>query len=298
MKNNLRKNVIIGLAFLASLMMLYFGVNFLKGFNVLKKQNNYVAVFDDVTGLVVSSPIYLNGYQVGLVNSIKMISTDPVKIAVEIGLEENFKLKSGSYLEYDIELLGGSACKLLMDNESTTYLNVGDTIRGTKSQGLMDGVAQIMPKADSILAHVDSVVLALNSIMKDPAMQQSLTNMQQTVVSLNAATSKLNMMLGDLQTDLPQISGNLNTVSSNLKDVTNDINSLDINKTFQSIDQTVANLELLTSKLNSPDNSVGKLLNTPEFHDSLNVTIQSVTNLLNDIRKDPKKYLDVRVRLF
>jgi len=298
MKNNLRKNVIIGLAFLASLMMLYFGVNFLKGFNVLKKQNNYVAVFDDVTGLVVSSPIYLNGYQVGLVNSIKMISTDPVKIAVEIGLEENFKLKSGSYLEYGIELLGGSACKLIMDNESTTYLNVGDTIRGTKSQGLMDGVAQIMPKADSILAHVDSVVLALNSIMKDPAMQQSLTNMQQTVVSLNAATSKLNMMLGALQTDLPQISGNLNTVSSNLKDVTNDINSLDINKTFQSIDQTVANLELLTSKLNSPDNSVGKLLNTPEFHDSLNVTIQSVTNLLNDIRKDPKKYLDVRVRLF
>lgn len=298
MKNNLRKNVIIGLAFLASLMMLYFGVNFLKGFNVLKKQNNYVAVFDDVTGLVVSSPIYLNGYQVGLVNSIKMISTNPVKIAVEIGLEEDFKLKSGSYLEYDIELLGGSACKLIMDNESTTYLNVGDTIRGTKSQGLMDGVAQIMPKADSILAHVDSVVLALNSIMKDPAMQQSLTNMQQTVVSLNAATSKLNMMLGALQTDLPQISGNLNTVSSNLKDVTNDINSLDINKTFQSIDQTVANLELLTSKLNSPDNSVGKLLNTPEFHDSLNVTIQSVTNLLNDIRKDPKKYLDVRVRLF
>lgn len=298
MKNNLRKNVIIGLAFLASLMMLYFGVNFLKGFNVLKKQNNYVAVFDDVTGLVVSSPIYLNGYQVGLVNSIKMISTDPVKIAVEIGLEKNFKLKSGSYLEYGIELLGGSACKLIMDNESTTYLNVGDTIRGTKSQGLMDGVAQIMPKADSILAHVDSVVLALNSIMKDPAMQQSLTNMQQTVVSLNAATSKLNMMLGALQTDLPQISGNLNTVSSNLKDVTNDINSLDINKTFQSIDQTVANLELLTSKLNSPDNSVGKLLNTPEFHDSLNVTIQSVTNLLNDIRKDPKKYLDVRVRLF
>jgi len=298
MKNNLRKNVIIGLAFLASLMMLYFGVNFLKGFNVLKKQNNYVAVFDDVTGLVVSSPIYLNGYQVGLVNSIKMISTDPVKIAVEIGLEENFKLKSGSYLEYDIELLGGSACKLLMDNESTTYLHVGDTIRGTKSRGLMDGVAQIMPKADSILAHVDSVVLALNSIMRDPAMQQSLTNVQQTVVSLNAATSKLNMMLGDLQADLPQISGNLNTVSSNLKDVTNDINSLDINKTFQSIDQTVANLELLTSKLNSPDNSVGKLLNTPEFHDSLNVTIQSVTNLLNDIRKDPKKYLDVRVRLF
>ncbi len=298
MKNNLRKNVIIGLAFLASLMMLYFGVNFLKGFNVLKQQNNYVAVFDDVTGLVVSSPIYLNGYQVGLVNSIKMISTDPVKIAVEIGLEENFKLKSGSYLEYDIELLGGSACKLIMDNESTTNLNVGDTIRGTKSRGLMDGVAQIMPKADSILAHVDSVILALNAIMKDPAMQQSLTNMQQTVVSLNAATSKLNMMLGDLQTDLPQISGNLNTVSSNLKDVTNDINSLDINKTFQSIDQTVANLELLTSKLNSPDNSVGKLLNTPEFHDSLNVTIQSVTNLLNDIRKDPKKYLDVRVRLF
>ena len=298
MKNNLRKNVIIGLAFLASLMMLYFGVNFLKGFNVLKKQNNYVAVFDDVTGLVVSSPIYLNGYQVGLVNSIKMISTDPVKIAVEIGLEENFKLKSGSYLEYDIELLGGSACKLLMDNESTTYLHVGDTIRGTKSRGLMDGVAQIMPKADSILAHVDSVVLALNSIMRDPAMQQSLTNVQQTVVSLNAATSKLNMMLGDLQADLPEISGNLNTVSSNLKDVTNDINSMNINKTLQNIDQTVANLELLTSKLNSPDNSVGKLLNTPEFHDSLNVTIQSVTNLLNDIRKDPKKYLDVRVRLF
>ena len=298
MKDRTKKNVIIGLAFLASLVMLYFGVNFLKGVNVFKEQNNYVAIFDDVTGLSVSTPVYVNGYQIGLVNSIKMISDNPVKLAVEIGLHKDFKLRSGSWLEYGTELLGGAACKLIINDSSNNFIHPGDTIPGKKTSGLMDGVAQIMPKADSILAHVDSVVLALNAIMKDPGMQQSLTNVQQTVASLNAATSKLNMMLGALQTDLPQISGNLNAVSSNLKDVTNDINSMDINKTLQNIDQTVANLELLTSKLNSPDNSVGKLLNTPEFHDSLNVTIQSVTNLLNDIRKDPKKYLDVRVRLF
>ena len=122
MKLKLNKNASIGLAFLISLAIIYFGINFLKGIDIFRKQNNYIAVLDDVSGLNTSSPVLVNGYQVGLVSSIRMISYDPLKFAVEIRLDDEFKIK-GSKLEFGTDLLGGSSVKI--NDESTRYLNPG-----------------------------------------------------------------------------------------------------------------------------------------------------------------------------
>lgn len=298
MKTNLSRNALIGLGFIATLVMLYFGINFLKGVNIFQKQNNYIAVFTDVLGLNVSSPVYVNGYQIGLVNSIDMLSDNPVKLGVEIRLDRQFRVKKGSWLEFGADLLGGSSCKLMINDAATDYLNPGDTIQGRRSAGMMDGVAEAVPKADAILSHIDSVVLTLNEVMKNPAWQQSVSGMGQIVNELSVASNKLNHVLGTLQTDLPQISQNLNVVSSDLKDVSSELNAMELNKTFRSIDETVSNLKLLSDKINTPDNSLGKLVSSTELHDSLNSTINTATKLLEDIRLNPERYLSVKLRLF
>ena len=297
MRTNLSRNALIGLAFIASLFMIYFGINFLKGINVLKKQNQYYALFDDVSKLLISSPVYVKGYQIGLINKIEMVSDDPMRFAVGVNLSEDIRIPQGSHLEYGLDLFGASTVNLVMAR-SDVYLQRGDTLTGGKEAGLMDGVATVMPKADSILLRVDSLIYSLHKIVANPAWEQSIKGIGSTVEQLNNSSVSLNRMIGSLEQELPEISKNLTSVSIDLKEVSKELSQMDMASTFASIDETVNNLKLLTAKINSDDNSLGLLLNDTKLHDSLNVTIDTATKLLEDIRQNPDRYLTIRLRLF
>lgn len=292
------RNFIIGVSFLIALVLLYFGVNFLKGTNILKKQNTYVVMFDDVTGLYPSSPVYVNGYQIGLVNAIRMHSSDPIQFAVDINLEGDYRIPKGSYFEFGSDLLGASTVSLVANKDVSELLVPGDTLHGRQRQGMMNSVTSVAPKADSILTHIDSVVLTLNKLLTNPVWEQSLAGIGSTVDQLDQSSKSMNAIMASIRKDLPNITQNLNVISNDLKDVTAELNSLELQKTFNSIDNTVENLKILSSKLNSTDNSLGKLTNDTQLHDSLTNTIHTATKLLEDIRENPERYLSVRVRLF
>ena len=291
------RNALIGLAFIASLFMIYFGINFLKGLNVLKKQNQYYAVFEDVSKLLISSPVYVKGYQIGLINHIEILSTDPLRFAVGINLKEALRITEGSYLEYGIDMFGASTVNLVMA-PSDDYLQPGDTLTGGREIGLMDGVAGVMPKADSILMRADSVLLTLHRLMSNPSWERSIEGIGSTVDQLNHSSASLNRIVGSLEKELPAISSNLTSVSNDLKTVSGELSRMDMENTFSNIDETVNNLKLMTAKINSKDNSLGLLMNDTKLHDSLNVTIDTATKLLEDIRQNPERYLSVKVRLF
>src|SRR5690554_5618122 len=190
MKSKFNRNAIIGLTFIASLVMLYFGINFLKGLNVLKKQNQYYAKFNDVSSLLISSPIYVKGYQIGLVNNIKMISSNPMEFAVGINLTENFPIPVGSYLEYGTDVFGASTATLIMES-SDSYYQPGDTLTGKREVGLMEGVANVMPKADSIMLRIDSILYSLDRLMSNPMWEKSIEGIASTVDQLNHSSRSL-----------------------------------------------------------------------------------------------------------
>ena len=298
MKLKLNKNASIGLAFLISLAIIYFGINFLKGIDIFRKQNNYIAVLDDVSGLNTSSPVLVSGYQVGLVSSIRMISYDPLKFAVEIRLDDEFKIKEGSRLEFGTDLLGGSSVKLKINDESTRYLNPGDTLIGGRAPGMIDSAEKIAPKADSILLHIDSTIMALNLLLTDPVWKESINGINNTIKELQTTAHNINKIVFSVGEEIPEITLNLTTVTDNLKKVSEELKNSDLSNTLASLDETITNLKLLSQKINSPNNSVGKLVNGSELHDSLVIVINSATKLLEDIRENPKRYLSVKLRLF
>lgn len=162
------KNALIGLAFLASLFMIYFGINFLKGFNVLKQQKQYYALFDDVTSLLLSSPVYVKGYQVGLISGITMADMEPMRFAVALNLEQEFPIPEDSYLEYGTDLFGASLATLVLGNAQND-LQPGDTIPGRRVTGLTDGAAKLVPRADSLFLRIDSLLLSLQRIAAHPS---------------------------------------------------------------------------------------------------------------------------------
>lgn len=298
MQNKYSKNFLIGVSFLVALVLVYFGVNFLKGVNVFKKQNTYVVVFDNVTGLYASSPIYVNGFQVGLVSDMKMLSNNPVKFAVNINLEGNYRIPKGSTIEFGSDFLGATAASIIANTETDEYYVPGDTLFGKREADMMKMVAGVIPKADSLLIHLDSAVLSINELMNSELIVESLQGVKNIVGSLDEGTVKLNQLMVSLNKDVPEITNNISGITHNLKDISDDLNNMDLEKIYVSIDNTLENIEELVAKINRDDTSVGKLMNDTQLHDSLTNTLSSVSQLLDDIRQDPKKYLSVKVRLF
>lgn len=292
------RNVKIGIAFLVSIVMIFFGINFLKGVNIFRKQNTYISVFDNVNNLNVSSPILVNGYQVGLINSIHMMDNDSLDLAVEIRLDKGFRVKKGSKLEFSSDFLGSSSVSLLINPYTTEFLSPGDTITGTRAVGLMDGVARVIPKTDSIMSRLDSVSVALQTIATNPSWISAIESMSETMKQLESSSVSLKKVMSDLENDMPTIGNNFAEISTNFKKVSEDLTEINVQNTFSTLDSTLLNLKHLSENLTSPDNSLGKLTNDTQLHDSLTSTINSATQLLEDIRKNPEKYLSVRLRLF
>lgn len=298
MQNKLSRNFLIGVSFLIALVLLYFGVNFLKGINVLKKKNTYVVLFDDVTGLYTSSPIFVNGFQVGLVNGMKIHSNHPIRFAVNINLEDEFRIPKGSSFEFGSDFLGASAVSLVTDQDSREYHVPGDTLSGKRQTDVMSSVGKMLPKAEALLSHLDSIAISINKLMESPMWANTMQGVEETVNGLNASAANLNKVLRTLDRDLPGITGNLTGITGDLKDVSGKLTDIDFVETFNSIDSTLSNINILSTKLISSDNSFGKLTNDTQLHDSLTHTLQSVSKLLEEIRLDPEKYLTVKVRLF
>jgi phospholipid/cholesterol/gamma-HCH transport system substrate-binding protein len=163
---------------------------------------------------------------------------------------------------------------------------------------MMDSAEKIAPKADSILLHIDSTIMALNLLLTDPVWKESINGINNTIKELQTTAHNINKIVFSVGEEIPEITLNLTTVTDNLKKVSEELKNSDLSNTLASLDETITNLKLLSQKINSPNNSVGKLVNGSELHDSLVIVINSATKLLEDIRENPKRYLSVKLRLF
>ena len=66
----LTKEIKIALVAVLGILIMYFGINFLKGINLFSTNNTYYMTFEDIQGLGASTPIYADGYKVGTVDVI------------------------------------------------------------------------------------------------------------------------------------------------------------------------------------------------------------------------------------
>lgn len=164
MKNVLTKEAKIGLATIVSLALLYFGVNYLKGINLFQPVNHYYVTFDNVKDVTISSPVYVEGFKVGLVRDIKYDYTTTDKVTVEISLEEEMKINKGSYITIVRSLLSGGELHIHLNKYVKDYLQTGGTIEGRMSDDIMGTVQdKLLPQVIELMPKIDSILLGLQT---------------------------------------------------------------------------------------------------------------------------------------
>ena len=284
----MKKEVKIGLIGIVAIGLLIFGLNYLRGISMLQSSRSYYVEFTNINGLPTSSPVFANGYKIGLVRDIRYNYKQLGSVIVEVELDENMRIPIGSRGELVTEMLGTVKMNLLLNLDAQTYLQPGDTLEGFANNGIM-GVAETMvPKVEQLLPKMDSILNSLNLLLADPALTATLHNAEKVTANLNITTNELNKLM---RNDLPKLTDNLATISDNVVSITNNLKEVDYATTISQIDSTLYNIELLTNKLNRKDNTIGLLFNDPTLYNNLSTTAANAASLLEDLKAHPKRYV-------
>ena len=284
--------------------VLILGFNFLKGKGSSGKE--VYAVFPNVDKLVVSNPVFINGLQVGKVTNLQEKDKNMSGIVVTISLTKDLNIPKNSVATLNSELLSNTAINVFLGN-GTNYLGEGDTLRTERSLALTDRLQKsIDPAINNInktLLSLDDVLQKLNTIL-DP---NTRNNLQGIVANMAASSRSLDQLLNTQTGMLAKSINNMHTITagfarngpkidstlSNLQVTTDKLSKAKIAEAIESLQRTMSRLEAGIAKIDSKEGSLGLLLNDRKLYDEVRLTNRSLTILLDDLRVNPKRYINI-----
>lgn len=289
------KEIQIGLVAIVGAVVLYFGLQFLKGLTVFSTDSNYYVKFKDISGLSSSSPVYANGYRVGVVENIIYDFEGAGEIVAVVGINNEMRMPKGTTADIVSDLLGNIKLELKLGDKAAGVLAPGDTIIGGQELGAMAKAAEIIPQVQSLLPKLDSILVSVNALLADPALAHSLHNIEQITGSLTSTSKDLNRLTTSLNRQMPQMLENADGLLANTNSLTRNLNELDLAATMQKVDHTLWNVEQMTAKLNSNEGTIGLLMRDPGLYNNLNATMMHADSLMIDLKRHPKRYVHFSV---
>ncbi|RRC99826.1 MlaD family protein [Prevotella sp. OH937_COT-195] len=285
------KEVKIALVAIVGLVVLFYGLNFLKGLSLFSSQNIYYIKFNNINGLSQSSPIYANGFRVGVVKDIIFDYSNSENVKVVVDIDKQLDMPGGTSAEIVSDMLGNVQVNLLIGNDRAHLIEPGAVIEGRTNDGTIGQVKNMIPAIEKMLPKLDSIMTSLNVLLADPAVAQSLHNVETVTANLTTSTRELNRLMANLNRDVPAMTQRANILMDNANGVAENLAKIDVEQTMQKVNNTLDNVRLFTEQLNSNDGSLGLLMRDKSLYNNLNSTMQSADSLLTDLREHPKRYV-------
>lgn len=299
MKKLLSKEFIIGISVIVAIVILFVGIDYLKGINVFKPANFYIADYDNVAGLEVSAPVTIDGYKVGQVREINFNYAQPGKIEVLLALNKSLRVPDDSKAVIGSSLLNGASVEILM-GKSSKMLEVGGHIPTETKPDMMASLSDnLMPAVQGLLPKVDSLLTSLNTLVSDPALLKSVQAIEGITENINKASVSLNTVMSkqvpSVMGNASQVASNLNTITKDLTELSAQLNKLPLASSMENVNEVTQNLVKFSNQLNDKNSTLGLLMSDPELYRRISSVTANVDSLLIDIQKNPKRYISIKL---
>ncbi|MDX9812474.1 MAG: MlaD family protein [Bacteroidales bacterium] len=295
----------IGATVLVTLLIFIWLYNFLQGEDLFNRTYKYHVVYDQVGGLAESSPVEVNGYKVGVVQSIRFIDPTSGRLLVTLSIDKGFKLPVNTVAEITTaSLIAGMKIQFVYGNGPGSYQN-GDTIPGRLAKSLLiqleEELVPLKARISGLMNQLDSTISSVNDLL-DPEFNRNVAGI---VANLNSTTSALDEVVVSQKTDLKTTLGNLNTFSamladnsskmgntlSNLEQISDTLAAADLYTSMEKLKEGLENMSLTLKNLNDGKGSAGQLLTDDSLYSNLAGSLRSLDLLLQDMKDNPKKYV-------
>jgi len=298
----------IGIIVTVAIAVVIWGLNFLKGKNILKPANDYYVLYKDVGGLDKNAKVFYKGLRIGQVDNIHFNDDGTENLIVVMSINKPYKLPYNSIAEvYSADLLGTKAIRIIGTELSQKH-KPGDTLLTSVSPGLdqqiKDQIIPLKDKAENLIETIDSLIKGLNYIFDE----QAKNSLHESILNLESSTGHLDEMLTDdgkltrMINNIESISSNIQSNNDEIADAISNISSLSdslagselrsaINRVNESLDQT----HQILQKINKGEGNIGLLVNNDSLYYNLESLSGEIDRLMKDLQENPKKYIHISV---
>lgn len=311
-KTRFSKEWKIGLISAAIIAVFVWVCFFLAGRNLLTAEHSYYAIFENSGGISVSSPVVVNGKQIGRVSAVEFVSQTDHRIKITLGIKKRYRLNRGTVASLEsMGLMSGSGIVLQLGDE-VEYMQPGDQLEGKQVPDLMAQLAPMETTLSSILGSLDSILGKVNSVLDEKTvgdLGESLAALHATLKNTEGITSEANALLAQNRPRVNKMLANIESISNMLKDkesdlasaianfsqISDSLASAEIGEAVRSLKASLQQTENLLGKVNAGEGSVGQLLNNDTLYDNLEQSSKQLKLLLQDLRINPERYVHVSV---
>lgn len=298
----MNKELKIGIVAVLTLAVLYVGVNYLKGLNVLNESRVFHAKYKNIGGLTSGSSVFLNGYQVGMVSNVDLLPYEDQQLLVTINIDQDFDIPINTICRIVNQDLMGSKSISLILGDDVILAQYGDTLISEMQSSLQEEVnAQILPlkvKTEELIGSIDSVMIIITAVLNKDARQNlrnTLHSLDETFELMNQTMIKVDQVIDHNDDRISSIIKNLKDNNENITSILNNLSSISDDIARSNIKTLLNTLAEASNKISNAEGSLGLLINDKELYFNLEKSSKELENLIKDIKENPKRYVSFSI---
>ncbi len=322
----------IGILAIVSIALLIWGYTYLKGRNMLSTSNLIYVEYPSVDMLSASSPVLINGFQIGVVADMYLKEEDMRTIIVVLDIKRGVNIPKNAVAEIiSTDVMGGKGIRMAFTQPCTgeDCVKNGDYI-----QGRVMGLLGSMIPQDELSIYLNQVSNAVGELLdtlsnkiSDPeakGVAESIRNFNELTANLNililnssrsieSTMAHLSSIMGKIDDDNEKISAFLTNVAA----FSEQLNKLDLDKTFSNLNGTMTNadsaiVELKETLLSANEalasisdlvrgvkdgeGTMGKFFTNDSLYYNINNASLQLEVLLKDFEEKPYRYMPLKSR--
>ena len=306
------KEIKIGIAVAVALFIFGWGINFLKGKDVFVSGYTVHGIYSRIDGLNEGSPVYFKGYRIGTVQKVSLLSNGDSDLLVSMTIDKNIDFPKNTVAQiYSLDLMGTKAIRFVFGT-SAEFLMAGDTLNTSVTGDLADQVSQeVLPlkdKVEGMVVEFGSLLANLNRLLDDENrknISSGVKDFSKMMLNLNQMSAKIDRSLEpdghlahtfaniDSLTMVLNANGKvLSSVMLNLDEVSGQLAKTHVDSIAQQLNKATLSINNLLGAMERGDGTLGKLMNDDQLYYNLNEASVSLDRLLNDVRAQPKRYVN------
>ena len=292
------REVKVGALVLSGIVLFIYGFNYLKGKDLFNKSDTFYTEYTNVEGLVPSTPVTINGLNVGTVTEIGFKGDGSGKLAVKLVVNSDFKFSKNSKAElYETGLIGGKAVAIIPAFDGAENAKNGDVLQGGVKAGLTDLVNQrltpLQEKIEIMMVGADSLLSNVNEVFDEQTkanLRASISSLNDIVSNFKETSKAIDLLVAGNEEKLKTTLTNVDNIASNLSKTTAQLAEADLKQTIATLEATIQNFKSISSKITQGEGSIGKLLNDETLYNNLEGASREMESLILDIKLHPARY--------
>lgn len=291
-----------GIVALLVIVLFIWGYNFLKDRSFTDKKRTFYAMYDNVQGLVPSSPITINGLKVGKVADITFHPTQKGILVVHLELSNDLSFSTNTVAEiYSPDFISGKSLRLNL-LEGQEMAKSGDTLTGTISSDILgminEQIAPLQSKVESFIVNADTVMSNINQILNarnQENISRSLDHLNKTLYEFKGISARTDQILVNNSSKIDSILSNADGAMKDFASITDSLQGVNISDTMRKLETTINQFNAMLDSINQGQGSIGKLVHDDGIYNNLEAASKELEELLRDLKEHPKRYVHFSV---